>query len=159
MVGNPHPCRLAQLIRRDDRREFFSSDSGRIVTGARNREYGSTLNYDPQLTHRAPSYQWPQYIYPPLSSSTPAHPLTPPSHLTMSSLDEKEHRRGSASKKPSVRDSDSTTEKKSAEHDTVEAAPAAKAEELTPVGFTELFRSVSCSLCSSGASVLNPVFP
>jgi hypothetical protein len=58
----------------------------------------------------------------------------------MSSLDEKEHRRGLFSKKPSIKDSDSNTEKKSAEHDTVNTVPAAKAEELAPVSFGQLFR-------------------
>ena len=55
-------------------------------------------------------------------------------------MDEREHRRNLFSKKPPVRDSGSTTEKKSAEHDAVEAAPAAKAEEVPPVPFVQLFR-------------------
>lgn len=58
----------------------------------------------------------------------------------MSSLDEKGRRRSFFSKKSPIKDSDATTEKKSAEHDAVEAAPEAKAEEVTPVAFTQLFR-------------------
>jgi len=58
----------------------------------------------------------------------------------MSSLDEKERRRSFFSKKPPIRVSGSTTEKKSTEHDAIEAAPAAKAEEVPPVSLTQLFR-------------------
>ena len=58
----------------------------------------------------------------------------------MSSKDEKKPRRGLFSKKPSVKVSDSVTEKKPAEHDAVETVPAAKTEELTPVAFSKLFR-------------------
>lgn len=58
----------------------------------------------------------------------------------MSSTDEKKHRLSLFSKKSSAKASDSVTENKSAEHDAVETAPAAKAEELAPVGFTQLYR-------------------
>jgi hypothetical protein len=56
----------------------------------------------------------------------------------MSSTDEKK-RLSFFSKKASVKDSDAVAEKP-AEHDAVETAPAAKPEELAPVGFTKLFR-------------------
>lgn len=69
----------------------------------------------------------------------------------MSSTDEKKPRRGLFSNKSSpdsVKDADDSTEKKSAEHDAVETAPAAKPE-VPPVGFTKLFRWVSYSSCAS----------
>lgn len=77
----------------------------------------------------------------------------------MSPLDEKEPRRDASSKTPPVNDSGSTTEKKSAEHDAVEAAPEAKAEEATPVAFGQLYRWVSRSLYSSRTFTLSPGLP
>ena len=52
----------------------------------------------------------------------------------MSSADEKNPPTGSAKDLPV------STEKKSGEHDALETAPATKADEVTPVGFLELFR-------------------
>lgn len=56
-------------------------------------------------------------------------------------MDEKKPRRGLFSKKsPTVKDPDAPTEKRSDEHDAVEAAPAAEPEQVKPVDFTQLFR-------------------
>lgn len=62
----------------------------------------------------------------------------------MSSTDEKKHRHSFFSKKrspDSIQDSEAPTEKKNTEHDAVETTtPAAKAEEVPPVSFPQLFR-------------------
>jgi hypothetical protein len=60
----------------------------------------------------------------------------------MSSTDEKKPPAESSTKKSSdtVKGLDISEEKESAGHDAVETAPAAKADQVAPVGFTELFR-------------------
>lgn len=77
----------------------------------------------------------------------------------MAPTDEKNSPPGLSTKKPSSlkKDSDSTAEKKSAEHDAVGTTPATKTEEATPVAFTELFRSVLRPLYSSGVFMFNSV--
>jgi hypothetical protein len=78
----------------------------------------------------------------------------------MSSTDEKKPRRGLFSKKPSpdpVKDADATAEKESAEHDAVEAAPAAKPDEVVPASFSSLFRWVFCPSYASRTSVFDHI--
>ena len=59
----------------------------------------------------------------------------------MSSTEEKQNRNELTNKSSSsVEGLDSSGEKAPVEHDTVDTAPAANANQPTPVGFTELFR-------------------
>jgi hypothetical protein len=80
----------------------------------------------------------------------------------MSSTDEKKPRRGLFSKKASpdsVKGSDAPTEKKSAEHDAVEAVPDAKPEEVPSVSFGQLFRWGFSWSHKSRTFVFNPIPP